>query len=588
MRLLLLALFSMIPLLAQVPQSDARNGKVADTDTHFTVRKYTRAEWDVRREQLKQRILFASGLAPMPQKTALNPRVTGRTEGDGYVIERVLLETMPGFYLGGNLYRPKGAEQAGRKVPAILHPHGHWTYGRLENQPLYSAPTFGINLAKLGFVVFAYDMVGYNDTPQVPHRFTGKKEQLWQFTPLGLQLWNSIRVVDYLETLPDVDPKRIGASGASGGGTQTFLLAAVDDRIAAAAPVNMVSLIMQGGCICENAPHLRVGTHNVETAAIMAPRPQLVVAATGDWTRNVPKEEFPALQEIYALYGAKDKVEAVQFEAPHNYHKPSREAVYNFFRKTLQGIQGGDPVKEANVTVPDARDLLVLWNSNLPANAKSFEELFGDWRQMSEQQAQQEMNLRTLRERLAMAVEAEEPGQVLTETTAKGVVLSRGEGDRIPVQVKKATGGVATILVHPGGAEAAMAAAGSSAQGSVYAPDLYLTGSTRTEPAPRHTHHATFHPTDDAYRVRDLLTTIAYVKRQGATRIRLQALGDAGPWAILAAAVSATPVELVTDPVSAKSQWDEDEWLAEHCFIPGLQRAGGLRAALRVAAGRGQ
>jgi dienelactone hydrolase len=576
----------MIPLLAQVPQTDARNGEVADTDTHFAARKYTRAEWDVRREELKQRTLFAAGLTPMPAKTALNPRVTGRMEGPDYVIEKVLLETMPGFFLGGNLYRPKGAAEAGKKVPAILHPHGHWTYGRLENQPLYSAPTFGINLAKLGFVVFAYDMVGYNDSPQVPHRFTGKREQLWQFTPLGLQLWNSIRVVDYLETLADVDPKRIGASGASGGGTQTFLLAAVDERIAAAAPVNMVSLIMQGGCICENAPHLRVGTHNVEAAGAMAPRPQLVVAATGDWTRNVPKEEFPALQEIYALYGAKDKVEAVQFEAPHNYHKPSREAVYNFFRKALQGIQGGEPVKEANVTVPDARDLLVLWNSSLPDHARSFEALFGEWRQLSEQQAQGEMDLGALRQRLSLAVEGDAPARVLAEATAQGVVLSRGEGDRIPVRVKTVAGGVATIVVHRDGGEAALAAAGGSATGSVYAPDLYLTGSTKTETAPRHTHHATFHPTDDAYRVRDILTTIAYAKQQGATQIRLQAVGDAGPWAILAAAVSETPVELVTAPLAANGHWTEDEWLTEHCFIAGLQRAGGVRAALRVAEGR--
>jgi hypothetical protein len=187
---------------------------------------------------------------------------------------------------------------------------------------------------------------------------------------------------------------------------------------------------------------------------------------------------------------------------------------------------------------------------------------------------------------LSLAVEGDAPARVLAEATAQGVVLSRGEGDRIPVRVKTVAGGVATIVVHRDGGEAALAAAGGSATGSVYAPDLYLTGSTKTETAPRHTHHATFHPTDDAYRVRDILTTIAYAKQQGATQIRLQAVGDAGPWAILAAAVSETPVELVTAPLAANGHWTEDEWLTEHCFIAGLQRAGGVRAALRVAEGR--
>src|SRR5690242_10887303 len=129
-------------------------------------------------------------------------------------------------------------------------------------------------------------MVGYNDTKQTSHGFGGKSEDLWRFLPLGLQLWNSIRVTDFLEALPDVDASKIAATGASGGGTQTFLLTAVDDRIAVSAPVNMISAIMQGGDACENMPGLRIGTFNVEIGAMMAPRPMLMVSATGDWTKN--------------------------------------------------------------------------------------------------------------------------------------------------------------------------------------------------------------------------------------------------------------------------------------------------------------
>ncbi|MCW5966027.1 MAG: acetylxylan esterase [Bryobacterales bacterium] len=569
--------------MAEVPKTDLRNGTRPNTDTAFQPRDYTRAEWEARRVELKQRVLFAAGLEPMPARTPLNAQVFGRIEGDGYTIEKVLLETMPGFFLGGNLYRPGNAQG---KVPAILHPHGHWTYGRLENQPLYSAPTFGINMARQGFVVFAYDMVGYNDTPQVPHRFTGKREQLWQFTPLGLQLWNSIRVIDFLEALPDVDPKRIGASGASGGGTQVFLLGAVDDRVAAAAPVNMVSLIMQGGCVCENAPHLRVDTQNVEMSGLMAPRPQLIVAATGDWTRNVPTVEFPAVQKIYALYDAAGKVEHVQFEAPHNFHKPSREAVYTFFNKVFLG-KDGSPVAERNAPVPDARDLLVLWNHPMPGHARSFQELFADWRAMSDSHAAQP-DIDRLRQRLAMAIEASLPARVETATEGSQVVLSAGKGDRVPLQVRKgsASSKEAVILVHPDGGAAALASqemltrAGKDA--TVYAPEIYQTGAAKAAVTERHLHHTTFNWSDDAQRVQDLLTTVAYAKAQGAMRIRILGSQQGNAWAILAAAMSKGSAIVEAPPFSAHPEWGHDEWLAEHCFIPGLQRAGGIPAALRV------
>ena len=251
--------------------ADARNVDLRHTDFHFTMPKYgSLPEWEARKAQLRRQILVAAGLYPLHEKMPLKPLISGRIEREGYSIEKVALETMPGYYLGGNLYRPLHPKG---KVPAILTPHGHWTYGRLENSEGYSGQALGINLALQGYVAFGYDMVGYNDTLQTEHRFTSPTYQLWSFTPLGLQLWNSIRALDFVESLPEVDGHRLAVTGASGGGTQTFLLAAVDDRVHAAAPVNMVSFIMQGGCPCENAPGLRVGTSNVEIAAMMAPRP---------------------------------------------------------------------------------------------------------------------------------------------------------------------------------------------------------------------------------------------------------------------------------------------------------------------------
>ena len=178
----------------------------------------------------------------------------------------------------------------------MLAPHGHAQYGRLEHGPLFSVPSRGINHARQGYVVFAYDMIGYNDTMQIPHAFGGPREQLWGIGPLGLQLWNSMRALDFIQSLPDVDPEKIVVTGESGGGTQTFLLCAVDSRPKWSAPVNMISFIMQGGSPCENAPNLRLDTNNVEIGSLMAPKPMLMVSATGDWTRNTPKEEYPAIK----------------------------------------------------------------------------------------------------------------------------------------------------------------------------------------------------------------------------------------------------------------------------------------------------
>ena len=290
---------------------------------------------------------------------------------DGYTIEAVAIETMPGFWLGGNLYRPTNSQT---RHPAIAHPHGHWKHGRLEESELCSQQRLGGNLARQGFVVFAYDMVGYNDTRQLPHEFGSEREQLWGFNPLAVQTWDSIRVVDFLQNLPDVDASRIGATGASGGGTQTFLLTAVDDRIQAAAPVNMVSFIMQGGCVCENAPGLRVGTNNVEIASLFAPKPMLLVSATGDWTKNVPREEFPAIQWIYGLFGRKENVEVVQMDAPHNYNRQSREAVYAFFNRVFLHRAGA--VSEVDVKVEPDEKMLAWAGRKMPDGAKNRETLF--------------------------------------------------------------------------------------------------------------------------------------------------------------------------------------------------------------------
>ncbi|HEX8780209.1 MAG TPA: methylenetetrahydrofolate reductase, partial [Nocardioides sp.] len=150
------------------------------------------------------------------------------------------------------------------------------------------------------------------------------------------QLWNAIRALDFLETLPYVRRDGFGVTGESGGGTQTFLLAAVDPRVAVAVPVNMISLHMQGGCLCENMPGLRHDINNVEIAATIAPRPLLMISATGDWTKETIEVEYPAVRSIYQLFGAADRVHAVRIDAEHNYNKASREAMYAWMARWLR------------------------------------------------------------------------------------------------------------------------------------------------------------------------------------------------------------------------------------------------------------
>ena len=287
--------------------SDARVHQLRNNQTTYTFPGYTKAEWQATATSLREHILVSNGLLPMPEKTPLNAEIFGKIERDDYTVEKVYFEAYPGFFTTGNLYRPKGKVGP---FPGVVSPHGHWRRGRLENTETASVPGRCINFAKRGCVVFSYDMIGYNDSGKQIHHTYGsdpeareghnnsKREALWGLSAMSLQLWNGIRAIDFLQSLADVDPDRIGCTGASGGGTQTFILMAVDDRIKVAAPVNMISAHMHGGCLCENGPNVRLDISNVEIGAMMAPRPLLLVSATGDWTKNTPSVEYPGSRPI--------------------------------------------------------------------------------------------------------------------------------------------------------------------------------------------------------------------------------------------------------------------------------------------------
>jgi hypothetical protein len=356
------------------------------------------SEWQKRAVEIRQQVLVSCGLWPMPQKASIKPHIFGKVERDGYSIEKVYFETWPGLFLGGNLYRPLG--RGAGPFPAILNPHGHWANGRMADTKDGSIAGRCINFARQGMIAFSYDMIGYNDThfadsspsesfSEIHHEIaTNKTDLLWNISLMGLQSWNSIRALDFLETLPDADPKRLACTGESGGGTQTFILGSIENRLAAQAPVVMVSHIMQGGCLCENAPGLRVQYSNMEIAAAPAPRPQILVAATGDWTKDTLTVEGPSIARIYQLLNHRERFHYVRFNFDHNYNQTSREAVYGWFGQWLLGARDPESIKEKPFQKEPDADLRVFAGSQLPDGALTLPQFLNAMRELHRRELQ--------------------------------------------------------------------------------------------------------------------------------------------------------------------------------------------------------
>lgn len=597
--------------LPGLPGMDRRVTRIRHLHLPYTFKPFlTEKGWLRRAGQLRRQIEVSTGLWPPPEKSPLKARIFGKVSKGDYSIEKVFFESYPGFYVTGNLYRPVGKKGP---FPGILTPHGHWAYGRLENQSLASMPGLAINLARQGHVVFAYDMLAYNDSRQVKdHRRTlDRSFSLWGIDRLGIQLWNSIRSVDFLQSLPDVDPDRIGCTGASGGGTQTFLLTAVDDRVKVSAPVNMISHYMQGGCICENQANLRLDTNNMEIGALMAPRPLLMVSASGDWTRETPRVEFPAVQSVYRLLGAGHKAQTMQSMADHNYNRESREAVYAWFGRWLLGESDASQFSEKRFRLGSPSEFLVFFGRDLPESAVTEEEMLASLkdsyrRQIDDLRPRDSEGLSRFRELMspalqhALAVGYPDPGEVLAVpapsskpgATREFHIGRRGRGDRVPAALwfprGKRRNLTATLLVHAEG-KAALESPDASwvrpllARGHlVMSIDAFNTGAAKARRDMSDPFFTTYNRTDVSNRVQDILTAVAFLEsRPEVARVNLVGVGKGGLWCLLARALAPQLHRTLVDVSRFSSE--EDGTYLEHLYVPVLRRAGDFKTAAMMA-----
>ncbi len=291
---------------------------------------YTTAEaWQKRAEEIRTQILRGAELVPLPEKCPLNPITGEKRLYDDYQVQNVAFESLPGVYVTGSIYSPTDAKDS---PPGILSPHGHWPeredYGRYRPDVQNRCAA----MARMGAIVFTYDMVGYGQLAELGWRHDHPKT-------MKLQIWNSIRAVDFLISM-GADPNRIACTGASGGGTQTFQLAAVDSRVTVSVPVVMVSNRHFGGCICELGMPIHENndfkTNNVEITACIAPNPLLLVSVGTDATEQTPEIEYPHIKYIYELFGKPEMVENTHLpDDQHGYDFNKRAAVYPFLAKHL-------------------------------------------------------------------------------------------------------------------------------------------------------------------------------------------------------------------------------------------------------------
>lgn len=348
----------------------------------ITSQYHSREEWEQRKALLKPCLLEALQLSDLPARPSTAPVVTARRRYNGYTVENIAIEILPGLYVNGSLYRPAGSKG---KIPVVLNPDGHWEKQRYRPDCQYRCAA----IARMGAMAFSYDLFAWG-------------ESLLQFKPedhrrslsMTLQVLGSIRILDYLLSLKEADASRVAMTGGSGAGSHTVLMTAIDDRIRASAPVVSLSSYFYGGCPCESGMPVHAcggRTNNVEIAAMAAPRPQLVVSDGKDWTDKMPLHDLPYLQRMYGYYGKEGNISNVHLpDEGHDFGINKRIAVYEFLASQLgldlQAIRNkAGAIDESTITIEKEEQLYVFGSKGerLPAHAiRRFDQLELLWRSL--------------------------------------------------------------------------------------------------------------------------------------------------------------------------------------------------------------
>ncbi len=329
----------------------------------------TKSDYLERQELVRNKLLKLIG--PFPEKTPLNARVTGVIKKEDYRVEKVIYESIPGYYVTAALFLPKNRKG---KAPAVIYASGHTANG-------FRSETYQhiiINLVKKGFVVLAFDPIGQGERlqyfnekegksrfgPTTEHSYPGAQCYISGYSPAKYFIWDGIRSVDYLLTRKEVDPQRIGMTGRSGGGTQTAYTAAVDDRILAAAPecfITSMEYVLKsiGPQDAEqNLVHMiSEGIDHADLLEVRAPKPGLMITTTRDFfSIQGARNTFDEVKRFYEGLGAIDQMNKVEDDDVHASTRKNREAMYAFFQKSLDNP--GSPA-DLEVEIFEEKDLWV-------------------------------------------------------------------------------------------------------------------------------------------------------------------------------------------------------------------------------------
>lgn len=337
----------------------------------------TAADWAELRQDLQRRLLKAAGLLPEPERPPLDVIEHGTIALEGYRIVKLSYCSRPGLRVTGNLYVPDGTGP----FPGVLGTHGHWSQGKIAAR----VASRGHLLARQGFVTLIVDAFGSGERGTQPGQYEYHGAQIGAGllslgeTLLGAQVWDNQRGLDLLQSLPMVDPDRLGVTGASGGGNQTMWLAALDPRIRAAVPVVSVgtfeSYIANPNCICEALPGGLTLTEEWAVLAMTAPGALLILNALRDSNAAFQVTEmmrsFQGAQEVYRRLGHADRLDCRAIDLTHGYWPEMQRHMLGWFRYWLKGEGTGRPCEiPAGIELPEA-DLLCFPDHQRPTEVAS-------------------------------------------------------------------------------------------------------------------------------------------------------------------------------------------------------------------------